>query len=74
MGKEKAWVFTSVDWVCGFALDTGAVGGEVPNPLNELIVPPKSGFCGAGLASFFSLGCDVEEGVRLNGSELVLID
>lgn len=46
---------------------------EVPNPVNEAIVPPKSGFCGAGLASFFSLGCDVEEGVRLNGSELLFI-
>jgi hypothetical protein len=54
-------------------LGTGA-GDEVPNPLNEAIVPPKSGFCRPGLASFFSLGCDVEEEVRLNGSEPLLID
>lgn len=52
---------------------TGA-SDEVPNPLNEDIEPTKRGFCGAGLASFFSPGCEVREGVRLNGSELLLID
>ncbi len=72
-GKEKTGVVTSVDWVSGFVLGTGA-GDEVPNPLNEAIEPLKRGFCGAGLASFFSPSCDVEEGVRLNGSELLLID
>ena len=64
---------TTVDWTSGSVLGTGA-GDEVPNPLNEAIVPPKSGFCGPGLASFISLSRDVEEGVRLNGSELLLID
>jgi hypothetical protein len=74
LGNEKAWVVTPVDCVSGFGLGTGTAGDEDPNPRNEFIAPPKSGFCGAGLASFFSVGCDVEEGVRLNGSELVLLD
>jgi hypothetical protein len=56
LGKEKAWVVTSADWVSGFGLGTGAAGDEGPNPRNEFIAPPKSGFRGAGLASFFSVG------------------
>lgn len=71
LGKEKAWAVTSVS---GLWFGAGTAGDDDPNPRNEFIVPPKSGFCGAGLASFFSVGCDVEEGARLNGSVLDCVD
>ena len=42
LGKEKVWFVTSVP---DFRFRTGKAGDEDPNPLNEFIVPPKSGFC-----------------------------
>lgn len=71
-GKEKGAVDPSADLVAGFALgaddDTG-----VPKPGNEEVAPPNKGLGGATPASpFFSDDCSADEGVRLNGSEVVV--
>ena len=51
----------------GPGADTG-----IPKPGNEVLAPPNRGLGRATPAStFFSDSCAVDEGVRLNGSELV---
>jgi hypothetical protein len=53
--------------VLGPDADTGT-----PKPGNEVVAPPKTDLGGATLASsFFSDSCAADDGVRLNGSELV---
>jgi hypothetical protein len=67
-GKEKAGVEASADWVTGFVAGVGIVT-DVPKPGNAVVAPPNGGLGGAGTApSFFS----PDEGVRLNGSGLLL--
>lgn len=52
----------------GVDADTG-----VPNPGNDDVAPPNKGLGGGTPASFFfSDGCSAE-GVRLNGSEVVVV-
>lgn len=49
--------------------DTG-----VPKPGNDEVAPPNKGLGRATLtSSFFSDGCSADEGVRLNGSEVVVV-
>ena len=42
---------------------------DVPNPGNDVVVPPNRGLGRAMLASSFLGSCGVGEGARLNGSE-----
>ena len=47
---------------------------DVPKPGNDEVAPPNKGFGGATpTSSFFSDGCSADEGVRLNGSEVVVV-
>lgn len=48
----------------GAGADTGA-----PKPGNDDVAPPNKGLGGA--TSFFSDSCSADEGVRVNGSEVV---
>jgi hypothetical protein len=53
--------------VLGPGADTG-----IPKPGNEVVAPPKRDLGGTTPASFFfSDSCTADDGVRLNGSELV---
>lgn len=54
-------------------LGSGAnADADDPNPGNEAVAPPYRDLERVGPAlSFFSEGCGTNEGVRLNGSELV---
>jgi hypothetical protein len=55
--------------VLGADTDTG-----VPKPGNDEVAPPNKGLGGATrVSSFFSDGCPADDGVRLNGSELVAV-
>jgi len=55
--------------VPGTDADTG-----VPKPGNDEVAPPNKGLGGAILASsFFSDGFSADKGVRLNGSEVVVV-
>lgn len=46
----------------------------VPKPGNDEVAPPNKGLGGATPASsFFPDGCSADEGVRLNGSEVVVV-
>jgi hypothetical protein len=52
-------------------LGPGANTG-IPKPGNEVVAPPKRGLGGTTPASsFFSDSCTADDGVRVNGSELV---
>ena len=47
---------------------------SVPKPGNDEVAPPNKGLGGATPASsFFSDGCFADEGVRLNGREVVVV-
>lgn len=53
----------------GADADAGA-----PKPGNDEVAPPNKGLGGATPASsFFSDGCSADEGVRLNGNDVVVI-
>jgi hypothetical protein len=45
----------------------------VPKPGNDEVAPPNKGLGGA-TSSLFSDGCSDGEGVRLKGSEVVVVD
>jgi hypothetical protein len=47
---------------------------DVPNPGNDVVVPPNRSLGRAELASSFFGSCGVDEGVRLNGSEPLVDD
>jgi hypothetical protein len=54
-------------------LDADAETG-VPKPGNDEVAPPNKGLGGATpTSSFFSDGRSADEGVRLNGSEVVMV-
>lgn len=47
----------------------------VPKPGNDEVAPPNKGLGRATPTSpFLSDGCSADEGVRLNGSEVVVVD
>lgn len=71
-GNEKEVVVDSANWVVDFVLDCGA-DTEVPNPGNDAIAPPNRGLGRATSALSFA-SCGAAEGVRLNGSELLVVD
>jgi len=64
-------VVVSVDWVVDFVLCSGA-DAEVPNPGNDTVAPPNRGLGRARSALSFFCGCGADEGMRLNGSELLV--
>ena len=67
--KEKGAVEGSAGFVLGADADTG-----VPKPGNADVAPTNKGLGGATPASsFFSDGCCADEGVRLNGSAVVVV-
>lgn len=71
-GKEKRAVEASTDRVAGFVLGANVDTG-VPKPGNDEVAPPNKGLGRATPASpFLSDGCSADEGVRLNGSEVVV--
>jgi hypothetical protein len=71
-GKEEAGIVTSADWATGFVTGVG-IDTDVPNPGNAVVAPPNRGLGGARIVpSFFSPNCAADEGVRLNGSGLLL--
>jgi len=59
--------------VVDFVLDSGA-DTDVPNPGNDAVVPPNRGLGRATPALSFAGSCGAAEGVRLNGSELLVVD
>jgi len=73
LGKEKGVVEVCADWVVDFVLDSGA-DTDVPNPGNDAVVPPNRGLGTATPASSFAGSGGAAEGVRLNGSELLVDD
>ena len=70
-GKEKRAVEASADCVSGFVLGADADTG-IPKPGNDEVAPPNKGLGGA-TSSLFSDGCSAGEGVRLKGSEVVVV-
>jgi hypothetical protein len=47
---------------------------DVPKPGNDEVPPPNKGLCGATPTSYFLPdGCSADEGVRLNGGEVVVV-